>query len=171
MRNPMPMLVASPIVLAACGDPSTTATEDPSAPGATGDAQAHEADAVAMSWHRAGHRATLVEAIETWKDNLEKFGLLALASPPAEARMSAMASTTVHDVLNAVQRRYQPYACDGNVGRPLTVEAAIATGASDVLSNVYIGFHFRHATDQGLAEGRLVNRYVGENSLQRAWNQ
>ena len=34
-------------------------------------------------------------------------------------------------------------------------------------SRVYIGFHFRHATDEGMAAGLQLGQYVGDNSLQR----
>ena len=34
-------------------------------------------------------------------------------------------------------------------------------------SRVYIGFHFRHATDEGVSAGLQVGQYVGDNSLQR----
>jgi PAP2 superfamily len=44
-----------------------------------------------------------------------------------------MVSVAMHDALNAIQRRYEPYAFDG-VGEPnATPEAAVATAARDVL--------------------------------------
>jgi len=85
---------------------------------------------------RAGGPAELVEAVKIWNDNIVRFGTLAATSPPNEARINAMGSTTVHDVLNAVQRRFAPYAYDGVVDRPLSVEAAIATGAYEVLAGI-----------------------------------
>jgi hypothetical protein len=100
-----------------------------------------------MVWHRAGHRATLINAVETWNDNIEHFARLAFVSPPAEARISAMANTTVHDVLNAVDRRYEPYAYDGSVSRSVSVEAAIATGAFDVLAGIGSGLPGTDALD------------------------
>ena len=118
-------VAASLMILAACNnnelptgvdqslgtDPSTSTVLDESS---------------ALAWHRAGHRATLVDAVETWNDDIEQFARLASVSPPAEARISAMANMTVHDVLNAVERRYEPYAYDTRVNRSLSVEAAIA---------------------------------------------
>ncbi len=137
---------ASLVALAACGDPSAIAT-DPTTSTAGADPATTELDAAPMAWRGGSYRATLVEAVETWNDNIEQFGLLAAVSPPAEARMSAMANTTVHDVLNAVQRRFEPYAYHGSVGRPVSVEAAIATGAFDVLSTIGKGLPTTAALD------------------------
>ena len=140
-------VAASLMVLAAC-DNSDMPTSAGQAPG-TGPANTSVADeeSSAMVWHRAGHRATLINAVETWNDNIEHFARLAFVSPPAEARISAMANTTVHDVLNAVDRRYEPYAYDGSVSRSVSVEAAIATGAFDVLAGIGNGLPGTDALD------------------------
>ena len=34
-------------------------------------------------------------------------------------------------------------------------------------SRVFIGYHFRHATDVGLAQGRTVGAFVASSALQR----
>ena len=145
-HNLIATLAASLIVLTACAD-----SENPVASVPVGNepdnAAVADGETAVLAWHRTGHRATLVEAVETWNDNIEQFGLLAEVSPPAEARMSAMANTTVHDVLNAVQRRFEPYAYDGSVGRPVSMEAAIATGAFDVLSTIGQGLPTTDALD------------------------
>jgi len=123
---------AALMALTACADSESPISSAPvgSAPDNTAVA---DGETAVLAWHRAGHRATLVEAVETWNDNIEAFGRLAATSPPAEARMSAMANTTVHDIMNAVDRRFEPYAYNGRVRGPVSVEAAIATGAHDVL--------------------------------------
>lgn len=130
---PVLMLAA----LAACADSMTPE----STPGnsANDASTAIQLDDATMAWHRAGHRAVLVDAVTTWNDNIEHFGVLAFTSPPNEARIAAMANTAVHDVLNAVDRRFEPYAYDGDVDRPVSVEAAIATGAHDVLAAIGAG--------------------------------
>ena len=78
----------------------------------------------------------LVDAVKTWNDNISQFSVLAFTNPPTESRIQAMGNTTIHDVLNAVDRRFEPYAYDGHVTRPLSVEAAIATGAYEVLASI-----------------------------------
>ena len=35
----------------------------------------------------------------------------------------------------------------------------------NALSRIYVGFHFRHATDVGLAQGRQIGNYVVRNAL------
>lgn len=64
------------------------------------------------------------------------FQTLANTNPPAEGRIQAMGNTTMHDVLNAVDRRFEPYAYDGRVTRPVSVDAAIATGVYEVLASI-----------------------------------
>lgn len=126
--------VALLLALAACSDQAGT---DPMAPPPGNDnPQVLELDAAPMAWRGGHRRADLVEAVETWNDNIARFSLLAATNPPAESRIQAMANTTMHDVMNAVQRRYEPYAYDGHVTRPLSVEAAIATGAYEVLASL-----------------------------------
>jgi hypothetical protein len=33
------------------------------------------------------------------------------------------------------------------------------------LSRVYVGFHFRHATEAGLSQGKLIGDYVASHVL------
>jgi len=53
-------------------------------------------------------------------------------TPHYEARGLAMASGVIHDVLNAIDRRYQPYAYDA-VAHDASPDAAVAQAAHDVL--------------------------------------
>lgn len=136
MRNILRATLAGLLMLlVACGDAETPAENGPIFGDTPGGTTAAEPQTSAMVWHRSGQRATLVEAVETWNDNITTFSRLAFVPQPVEARMSAMANTSVHDVLNAVDRRFQPYAYDGKVRRPVSVEAAIATAAYDVLAD------------------------------------
>ncbi len=128
-------LLALLLALGACADQTAP---DPTSPSALGD-DLLQLDDAPMAWHRTGRRPTLVEAVETWNDNIAAFSALAGTNPPAEARMQAMANTAMHDVMNAVQRRFEPYAYDGRVDRPLSVEAAVATGAYEVLAGIGAG--------------------------------
>jgi hypothetical protein len=124
--------VALLLVLAACSDQPAI---DPTAPPVGSDApQRLELDAAPMAWRGGRHRGDLVEAVETWNDNISRFSILAATNPPTESRIQAMANTTMHDVLNAVQRRFEPYAYDGHATRPVSVAPAVATGVYDVLA-------------------------------------
>lgn len=131
-RIAVPLLIL--LTLGACSD---KAAVDPTAPLSGNDAVAAvELDAAPMAWRGGHHRADLVEAVETWNDNIARFSTLTATNPPTESRIQAMANTTMHDVMNAVQRRFEPYAYDGHVDRPLSVEAAVATGAYEVLASL-----------------------------------
>lgn len=134
------------LALAACGDGPAEAPE-----GATAVAPAAVDDAP-LAWRVPGRRADLLEAVTTWNDHIARFSALASVPPPREARMAAMANTTVHDVLNAVKRRYEGYAYTGSASERLLVEAAIATGAHDVLASV----------GTGLAVGNTAPAYIAQ---------
>jgi hypothetical protein len=47
--------------------------------------------------------------------------------------MYAMTHVAIHDALNAIDRRYQPYAFFGHASRRASTDAAVATAAHDVL--------------------------------------
>ncbi len=53
--------------------------------------------------------------------------------PLHEARMYAMAHIAVHDALNAIDRRYEPYAYDATAPAGASAEAAVAAAAHDTL--------------------------------------
>jgi len=53
-----------------------------------------------------------------------------------ESRMMAMIHVAIHDALNAIDRRYQPYAFDGHAPGA-SPDAAVATAAHDVLVETY----------------------------------
>jgi hypothetical protein len=135
-----------PLAMAACGENPASAP--------TGSAVvATEAESAPLAWAAPGRRAELLEAVTTWNDHIATFGRLALVPPPLEARMAAMANTTVHDVLNAVKRRYEGYAYTGSASEPLLVEAAIATGAHDVLASI----------GAGLAPGNTAPAFIAQS--------
>jgi hypothetical protein len=61
-------------------------------------------------------------------------GCLAPVNDPLhEARMYAMTHIAIHDALNAIDRRYEPYAYDGRASRGTSGRAAVAAAAHDVL--------------------------------------
>ena len=53
-----------------------------------------------------------------------------------ESRMMAMMHVAIHDALNAIDRRYEPYAFDGHAP-DASPDAAVATAAHDVLVATY----------------------------------
>jgi len=56
-----------------------------------------------------------------------------LDDPFHESRMYAMMHLAIHDALNAVDRRFQPYAFDKRAERGASPDAAVAAAARDVL--------------------------------------
>jgi hypothetical protein len=78
------------------------------------------------------------EAVLAWNAlATEAMVAYAAANPPGvppyrEARIYAMAFVAMHDTLNAIQRRYRPYACDA-FAPGASPTAAVATAAHDVL--------------------------------------
>jgi hypothetical protein len=56
-----------------------------------------------------------------------------LDDPFHEARMYAMMHIAIHDALNAIDRRYQPYAFDKKAAPGTSPDAAVAAAARDVL--------------------------------------
>src|SRR6266571_8286441 len=53
-----------------------------------------------------------------------------------ESRLYAMIHIAVHDALNAINRRFHPYALDRHGPSDASAEAAVATAAHDVLVSV-----------------------------------
>ena len=56
-----------------------------------------------------------------------------LDDPFHESRMYAMMHIAIHDALNAIDRRFQPYAFDKRVEPGASPEAAVAAAARDVM--------------------------------------
>src|SRR6516165_12069432 len=56
-----------------------------------------------------------------------------LDDPFHESRMYAMMHIAIHDALNAIDRRFQPYAFDKRVEPGASTEAAVAAAARDVM--------------------------------------
>ena len=59
------------------------------------------------------------------------------ANPLFESRIYAMTHAATHDALNAIDRRYRPYALVGHVTPGASPEAAVATAAHHVLVNQF----------------------------------
>ena len=57
--------------------------------------------------------------------------------PLHESRIFAMMHAAIHDALNAIERRFQPYALDAQAPAGASTEAAVAAAAHDVLLAVF----------------------------------
>jgi hypothetical protein len=81
--------------------------------------------------------AARADAVTDWNANAGAAAVAACISPNDnplhESRLYAMVHLAVHDALNAIQRRSQPYAFDGWAPPGTSAEAAVATAARDVL--------------------------------------
>jgi hypothetical protein len=77
------------------------------------------------------------DAVTQWNSNAGKAALAACIAPTDnplhESRMYAMMHVAIHDALNAIDRRSQPYAFDATVGSWASRDAAVAAAARNVL--------------------------------------
>jgi len=76
-------------------------------------------------------------AVTAWNANAGKAALAACIAPVDnplnESRMYAMTHVAIHDALDAIDRRSQPYAYDVRAKRGSSPDAAVAAAARDVL--------------------------------------
>ncbi|HEX5937501.1 MAG TPA: vanadium-dependent haloperoxidase [Actinomycetota bacterium] len=83
------------------------------------------------------HGSASGDAVLTWNANASDAALAACIAPTDdplhESHMYAMTHLAIHDALNAIDRRYQPYAFFGHASRSSSTDAAVATAARDVL--------------------------------------
>ncbi len=82
-----------------------------------------KADAV-LDWNGTAASAGFAAGLDN------EFGCV---DPLHESRIFAMMHTAIHDALNAIDRRSQPYAFDGQAPAGASPEAAVAAAAHDVL--------------------------------------
>jgi hypothetical protein len=93
--------------------------------------------AIAPATAAAHPPGAATDAVLAWNESAGRAAVAACISPigpsPAEARMYAMTQIAVHDALNAINRRSEPYAYDGHARHRASPEAAVAAAAHDVL--------------------------------------
>jgi Tol biopolymer transport system component len=84
-----------------------------------------------------GRSGSNSDAVIAWNENAGEAARAACISPidnPLhESRAYAMTHVAIHDALNAIDRRSQPYAFDGEARRRASPDAAVAAAARDVL--------------------------------------
>jgi PAP2 superfamily len=73
------------------------------------------------------------DAVTDWNANASKPASAGCNFALHESRMYAMMHIAIHDALNAIDRRYHPYILDLPETPEVSVEAAVATAARDVL--------------------------------------
>ena len=77
------------------------------------------------------------DSVLSWNANAGDAAIAAciapLDNPLHESRMYAMSHIAIHDALNAIDRRYQPYAYVGDAQRGASPDAAVAAAARRVL--------------------------------------
>jgi hypothetical protein len=84
----------------------------------------------------AAAHATAADRVANWNVTAAAASAMAGQSAVVGSRTLAMAQAAVHDALNAIERRYEPYAFDGGVDPLASPEAAIATAAHDALAGI-----------------------------------
>jgi hypothetical protein len=83
--------------------------------------------------------ASAADAVTAWNENAGQAAIAACISPVIaanplhESRLYAIVHVAIHDALNAIVRRYEPYAYDVRVGPSASPEAAVAAAARDTL--------------------------------------
>jgi hypothetical protein len=77
------------------------------------------------------------DAVSVWNANAGDAALAACIAPTGnplhESHLYAMVHLAIHDALNAIDRRYRPYAFFGHASRGASTDAAVATAAHHVL--------------------------------------
>lgn len=87
-----------------------------------------------------GSHVARADAVTDWNAKAGKAAIAACISPADdplhESRMYAMMHIAIHDALNAIDRRFRPYVYDDKARARVSVAAAIAAAARDVLVQV-----------------------------------
>ena len=77
------------------------------------------------------------DAVALWNANAGRAAVAACVSPASdplhESRLYAMTYLAIHDALNAIDRRYEPYAFHGRAPRVTSLDAAVAAAARGVM--------------------------------------
>src|SRR4051812_19767224 len=77
--------------------------------------------------------ATAADRVSAWNSTAVTATVLSGHNAFVQSRTLAVVQIAVHDALNAVERRYEPYAFRGTAEGATSVEAAIAAAARDSL--------------------------------------
>jgi hypothetical protein len=134
--------------LTACGDTGGTSP-------VTADSPLDAADVAPLLWRAPATPGTVRDAVLAWNGTIDAFfqaPIYGQQSPPADARSYALANVAIHDALNAIDPRYEPYAYHGTVSRPVSGDAAIAAAVHGVLAS--LGSTFGTPAPAAFVEGK-----------------
>jgi hypothetical protein len=73
------------------------------------------------------------DRVAAWNVTAVRATLMAGENPTVQSRALAATQAAVHDALNAIDRRFEPYAFDGEPDPDASPDAAVATAARDAL--------------------------------------
>jgi hypothetical protein len=99
-------------------------------------------------------------SVTAWNEIAGEAALVCLAptnNPLHESRMYAMMHAAIHDAVNAIDRRSQPYAFDGSTSADASVDAAVATAAHDVLVPTLLAIPAPFPPECGQAAAAIVD--------------
>ena len=113
---------------------------------------------------QAGGRAVSADSVgnpvTAWNAIAAEAALVCLAptnNPLHESRMYAMMHAAIHDAVNAIDRRSEPYAFDGTAPADASVDAAVAAAAHDVLVPTLLAIPTPFPPECGEAAAALVD--------------
>lgn len=101
--------------------------------------------AIAVTAPASARAPARANAVTAWNANAGEAALAACIAPAdnplSESRMYAMTHVAIHDALNAIRPRSQPYVYDARAKRGSSPDAAVAAAARDVLVPVLGQLH------------------------------
>src|SRR5918996_1514246 len=88
---------------------------------------------LALLWPHVAH----ADVVTDWSARAGKAAiascLIQSGNGLVESRMYAMTHVAIHDAMNAIDRRPEPYAFDARASSGASIDAAVAAAAHDVL--------------------------------------
>jgi hypothetical protein len=91
----------------------------------------------ALAAPAGAHHPARSDAVAVWNANAGRAAVAACISPAPnplhESRLYAMTHVAIHDTVNAIDRRSEPYAFAGRAPRGASVDAAVAAAARGVM--------------------------------------
>jgi len=113
-----------------------------------------------MCWLAVSSPGTSVRANEVADWNIAALDMVVAGGQNAiiASRTLAMMHLAIHDALNAIERRYEPYLSEARAEPQAAPEAAIAAAAHDVLAGVLPSFG--KAEQRAKATGMLESTYT-----------
>jgi hypothetical protein len=113
--------------------------------------------AIGVLWTGSVFAAT--DPVNNWNSIVSQAALAAGQSPPVVSRTLAIVQVAIHDALNAINSRYEPYAFRGTAPAGASLDAAVAAAARDaaigaiaVGSLPFTGFGTKPLQDAAVAQ-------------------